>query len=153
MTKEDILASFFVRIARLRDELQAIEEIVPENELVITALLGLPTSWSAFSSSLNNWKETPTFEQLWNACSQEEVRISLVSNAYSAHHKNKGNFKKCKGPRRKIDLSKIECYNCLNMGHYKSDCLDNPNNKKGTWTKLILLKKDLQGRIKPKNQI
>jgi len=106
MTKEDIVASFFVRIARLRDELQAIDEIVPEKELVITALLGLPTSWSAFSLGLNNWKETATFEQLWDACSQEEVRISLVinkeneeekvSNAYFAHHKNKRSFKKTK---------------------------------------------------------
>jgi len=54
MTKEDTMASFFMRIARLRDELQAIDEIVLEKELVITALLGLPTSWSAFSSGLNS---------------------------------------------------------------------------------------------------
>lgn len=65
------------------------------------------------------------------------MRISLVtnneeekvSNAYSAHHK-KGNFKKTKGPRRKVDMSKIECYQCHKMGHYKSDYPDNPKNKK-----------------------
>jgi len=103
-------------------------------------LLGLPTSWSTFSSGVNSWKGTPTFEQLWNACSQEEVRISLVSNkeneeekisnAYSAHHKNKGTFKKSKWHRRKIDLSKIECYNCHHMGHYRSGCHENPRNGK-----------------------
>lgn len=49
MTKEDTVASFFVRITRLRDELQIIDEIVLEKEFVITALLGLPTSWSSFS--------------------------------------------------------------------------------------------------------
>lgn len=102
MIKEDTVTSFFVRIARIRDELQLIDEIVPKKELVITALLGLPTSWSAFSSGLNSWKETSTFKQLWNACSQEEIRISLVSNkeneeekisnAYSAHDTNKGTF-------------------------------------------------------------
>ena len=80
MIKDDIVASFFVKIARIRDELQEIDEIVPEKELMITALLGLPTSWSSFASRINSWKDTPTFEQLWNACSQEEARISLVSN-------------------------------------------------------------------------
>ena len=44
MTKDDIVASFFVRIARIRDNIQAIDEIVPEKELVIVALLGLPPS-------------------------------------------------------------------------------------------------------------
>ena len=43
MTKDDIVASYFIRISRIRDEIQAIDEIVPEKEFVITALLGLPT--------------------------------------------------------------------------------------------------------------
>ena len=30
MTKEDILSSYFIKISRIRDELQAIDEIVPE---------------------------------------------------------------------------------------------------------------------------
>ena len=59
----------------------------------------------------------------------KENEEEKVSNAYSAHHK-KGNFKKSSGPRRKVDMSKIECYQCHKMGHYKSDCLDNPKNKK-----------------------
>ena len=86
MTKEDTVASFFVRITRIR-ELQAIDEIVPKKELVITALLGLPTSWSAFSLGLNSWNETPTFKQLWNACNQEEVIISLVRNKENEEEK------------------------------------------------------------------
>jgi len=44
MTKDDIVASFFIRISRIRDEIQAIDEIVLAKELVITTLLGLPTS-------------------------------------------------------------------------------------------------------------
>jgi hypothetical protein len=38
----------------------------------------------------------------------------------------KRNLQEVKGPRRKVDLSKIECYNCHKMGHYKSDCPENP---------------------------
>ena len=67
MTKDDTVASFFIRITIIRDDLLAIDEIVTKKELVITALLGLPPTWSAFASGLNNWKETPSFEQLWNA--------------------------------------------------------------------------------------
>ena len=39
------------------------------------------------------------------------------------------NFKK-KGPRKKVDMSKIECYHCHKMGHYRSECPDNPRSKK-----------------------
>ena len=27
-------------------------------------------------------------------------------------------------------MSKIECHQCHNKGHYKSECTDNPKNKK-----------------------
>lgn len=60
--KDDIVSSCFIRISKIRNELQAIDEIVPEKELVITALLGLPKPWSAFASKINSWKDTPTFE-------------------------------------------------------------------------------------------
>ena len=42
MTKEDTIASLFVNIARIRDDLLAIYEMVTDKELVITTLLGLP---------------------------------------------------------------------------------------------------------------
>lgn len=123
MTKEDIVATFFVKIARLRDDLSAIDKIVPNKELVITSLLGLPPSWGAFAASLNIWKVAPNFEELWTTCSKNELRISMVtnlegvSNAYVAHDKGK----RLKGLRKKVDMSKIECYQCHKKGHYKSD--------------------------------
>ena len=54
MKKEDIVSSFFVRIERIRDELLPIDEIVPYKELVITTIMGLPTSWGSFASDLNS---------------------------------------------------------------------------------------------------
>jgi len=95
---------------------------------------------------------------LWNACSQEEVRITLVSNkeneeekisnAYFAHHKNKGTFKKSKGSRRKVDLSKIECYNCHKMGHYRNVCPNNPRNKKRNMDQANVVKEGSQKKNK-----
>ena len=41
MKKYDIVSSYFISISRIRDELQAIDEVFPEKELVITTLLGV----------------------------------------------------------------------------------------------------------------
>ena len=132
MNKEDTLASFFVNIEIIKDDLLAIDEIFPDKELMITALLGFPPTWGAFAARLNSWKEGPTFEDLWTSCNQEELRISLVfdskyvSNAYISQHK--GN--KSKGPMKKVDMSKVEWYQCHKKGNYRSDCPENPRNKK-----------------------
>ena len=50
-----------------------------------------------------------------------------VSNYYVSHHKGK----RSKGPRKKFEVPKIECYQCHKNDHYKSDCPENPKNKKG----------------------
>jgi hypothetical protein len=76
MNNEDIITSYFVRISQLRDQLQAIEEIISEKELVNIVLNGLPKTWDAFAASMNTMKECPTFEELWTCCAQEESRIS-----------------------------------------------------------------------------
>jgi len=71
---------------------------------VIATILCLQKSWSSIASGISSWKYRHTFEQMWNACSQEEAHISLVSdkkedeedntsNSYFAHHKKKGTFK------------------------------------------------------------
>jgi hypothetical protein len=76
MKDDDIITSYLVRISQLRDQLQAIEEIISEKELVNIVLNGLPKTWDAFSSSMNTRKEYPIFEELWTCCAQEESRIS-----------------------------------------------------------------------------
>jgi len=67
------------------------------------------------------------------------MRIFLISNnkeekvssAYSASHK-KGYSKKSRELRTKVDMYKIQCYQCHKIDHYRSDCPYNPkNNKRG----------------------
>jgi hypothetical protein len=100
MTKDDTVTSYFVRFSQLRDQLQAIEEVVLEKELVTITLNGLPRSWNAFSSSLNTRKEFPTFEELWTCCAQEESRITSQNQkeedaqAYATRFKMNGSKKK-----------------------------------------------------------
>ena len=54
MKNNDTVSSYFIRISRIKDEIKAINEVSPEKELTITALLRLPKSWSAFASGLNS---------------------------------------------------------------------------------------------------
>jgi hypothetical protein len=46
----------------LRDQLQDIEEAIPEKEVVNIALNGLSRLWDAFPASMNTRKEFPTLE-------------------------------------------------------------------------------------------
>jgi hypothetical protein len=52
MNDEDNITSYFVIISQLRDQIQAIEEIISEKELVKIVLNGLPKMWDAFSTSM-----------------------------------------------------------------------------------------------------
>jgi hypothetical protein len=76
MNDDDNIKSYLVRMSQLRYQLQAIEEIIPEKELVNIVLNGLPRTWDAFSASMNTRKEYPTFEEIWTYCAQEESRIN-----------------------------------------------------------------------------
>jgi hypothetical protein len=133
MNDDDSITSYFVRISKLRYQLQAIEEITSEKELVNIVLNGLPKIWDAFSASMNIRKEYPTFEELWTCCAQEESRISAKEKpqkkyddqAFTTRFKNFKNKRKFgKKPNQKKDMSEIQCFNCRKYGHYKNHCLE-----------------------------
>ena len=119
---------------------------------MITSLLGLPPTWGSFVAGLNSWKESPTFEEIWNACSEEVSRISLafnyewVSNTYISQHK--GN--KSKVTRKKVDISKVECYQCDKKGHYKNDCPDNLRHKKRERYQAKIVEEGDPNKFKPR---
>ena len=64
MNDDDSITSYFVRIYQLRDQLQAIEEIISEKDLVNIVLNGLRKTRDAFVASMNTRREYPTFEEL-----------------------------------------------------------------------------------------
>jgi hypothetical protein len=102
MNYDDSITSYFVKISQLRDQLQAIEEIISEKELVNIVLNGLPKTWDVFSASMNTKKEYPTFEELWICCTQKESRINTKEKsqkkysdqAFTTKFKNFRNKKK-----------------------------------------------------------
>jgi len=75
MTRNDIIALYFMRISQLRDQIQVIDEINPEKVLLTTTLNGLPESWDSFATIICARKEAPKFDKLWTACTQQESRL------------------------------------------------------------------------------
>jgi hypothetical protein len=131
MNDDDSITSYLVRISQLRDQLQAIEEIISEKELINIVLNGLTKTWDAFSTSINTRKDYPTFEELWTCCAQEESRINekekpqnkYDDQAFTAtfkNFKNKKKFGSRKKPNQEKDMSKIQCFNCRKYDHYKN---------------------------------
>jgi hypothetical protein len=118
MSDDYSITSYFVRISQLRDQLQAIEDIISEKELVNIVFNGLPKTWDAFATSMNTRKEYPTVEELWTCCAQEESRINAKEKpqkkyndqAFIARFKNfrnKRKFGSRKKPNQKKDMSEI----------------------------------------------
>jgi hypothetical protein len=135
MNDDDSTTSYFVRIFQLRDQLQAIEDIISEKELVNIVLNGLPKTWDAFAASMNTRKEYPTFEEIWTCCAQEESKIiakekpqkKYDDQAFTARFNNFRNKRKLgsrRKPNQEKDISEIQCFNCRKYVHYKNHCPD-----------------------------
>jgi hypothetical protein len=158
MKDDDIITSYFVRISQLRDQRQAIEEIISEKELVNIVLNGLPKTWDAFAISMNTRKEYPTFEEIWTCWAQEESRISAKEKpqnkyddqAFTARFKNfrnKRKFGSRKKPNQEKNMSEIQCFNCRKYGHYKNHCPE-INKRKGTHKASVTEEKEYTKKTK-----
>ena len=71
MTKEDTVATFFIKVSQTRDQLKAIEEDVVDSEFTSIVLNGFPDSWEPFIQSVCGREELPKFEDLWVDCVQD----------------------------------------------------------------------------------
>jgi hypothetical protein len=133
MNEDDSITSYFLRISQLRDQLQAIEEIISKKELVNIVLNGLPKTWDAFVASMNTRKEYPTFEELWTCCAQEEYGINTKEKPQRKYNdqdfigrfknfRNKRKFGSRRKPNQEKDISEVQCFNYRKYGHYKNHC-------------------------------
>jgi hypothetical protein len=150
MTKADTVATFFMKISEIRDQLGAIGETISDKELVLTTLNALPRHWEPFLQSISGRADLPNFDRLWTNCTQEETRLIARGVQDSPHddnhalafHTKKGRinrrsfnkaFKDKKtsstsGHEHRKDKSKIQCFRCDKYGHIARDC---PTRKKG----------------------
>jgi hypothetical protein len=75
MTKGDTIVIFFMKISNIKEQLEAIGEIMSDRELVLSTLNNLPKHWEPFLQSISGRESLPTFDHLWTDCTQEEFRL------------------------------------------------------------------------------
>jgi len=149
ITKGDTVATFFMKISEIKEQLGAIGEIMFDKELVLSTLNNLQKVSESFLQSISGRDKLPTFDCLWTDCTEEELRLrnrgvedSLDDNhALSLYKKKGGRFKRNfrqtfrdeKSPlasshNQRRDVSEIQCFRCDKYGHYARNC---PTGKKG----------------------
>ena len=72
---EDTIQSYFTRVSRIKEQLEAVDEEVENEDIVMTTLKGLPWSWNSFIQGICARIKLVIFSRLWEECSQEEARI------------------------------------------------------------------------------
>jgi hypothetical protein len=75
MTKGDTVATFFMKISEIKEQLGAIGEIMYDRELVLYTLNNIPKHWEPFLQSTSGRETLPTFDRMWTDCTQEEIRL------------------------------------------------------------------------------
>ena len=121
VSKEEGIASYLMRVSQIRDQLQELEKILSDEEMTTVVLNALPDEWGNFVSSIYGKKEATPFSELWSLCKIEETSLKAKNDvgpseqvqAFPAMAKRKGKF----GKKKKINISKIQCYGCLYYGH------------------------------------
>ena len=72
--KGELMNSYFLRVADIRDELSSIGTIISDTELTLMAIDGLPDSWETFAQGISARDKVHDFNRLKGDCFQEESR-------------------------------------------------------------------------------
>ena len=75
MEKDETIASFFTNISQGKYHLVGIGVVTNEDDLLQTAIDGIPSSWDTFLAALNGREVDQNLEILWHDCIQKEGRI------------------------------------------------------------------------------
>ena len=60
----ETVQSYFIRVAQIKEQLEAVEENAEEGEIVITTLNGLPRSWDSFIQGICAKRRLISFNRL-----------------------------------------------------------------------------------------
>ena len=105
MEKNETVASFFSRVAQLKEQLLSIGAMRETNDFIGAAIDGLLDSWASFISSVCGRGKTPSFEEFWHEFLEEETRLQRRSGSSSKTGENDlvlfAKFKKDKKSRGK----------------------------------------------------
>ena len=74
MGKGESVSSYLTRVAQVKDELDAIGEVISDSELVRIALKGFTKEWEVFVKCVVDREHLPDWSKLWDDFTQEEIR-------------------------------------------------------------------------------
>jgi hypothetical protein len=99
-------------VNQIKEQIKAIGDTVNGEEMVMTTLNDLPSSWDAFIQGICSRRKLPKFSRLWENCNQGEARMKSSEEkmidddqALSAHTR-KG--KRKKNPRHPRSFRRVE---------------------------------------------
>eukprot|EP00253_Pinus_taeda_P021301 PITA_21301 len=136
--KGDTISTYMNKLTTCRDKLGSVGITTVDDDMVSLSLLSVPKSWHSYQDSVNGREKLPDLESLWSDLMQEEIRRSTKDGSSSKHddeenlalaskaRKGKGKASHSKlssshGGKR-IDKSKVRCFNCHEVGHYATNC-------------------------------
>eukprot|EP00253_Pinus_taeda_P021438 PITA_21438 len=136
--KGDTISTYLNKITTCRDELGSVGITTANDDMVSLALLGLPKRWHSYQDSMNGREKLRNWERPWSDLTQEEIGGSTRDGSSSKHddeenltlaskaRKGKGKASHSKSSSshggKKIDKSKVQCFNCHEVGHYATNC-------------------------------
>jgi hypothetical protein len=82
MLDSESVTSFLDRFTQIRDELEAVGEIVDLDFMVRKALNNFTKPWGSFVRGIVAWEVMPTWERLWDDFVQEETRCTSESSRH-----------------------------------------------------------------------
>ena len=126
---EDDAHAHFTWLVDMREQLAAMGKNLDDDKFASILLGSLPPSYAATVGGINAAADTTG-----NAVTSDQV-IRLISDEYDSCMMKKGK----NGPdeafaansQKQRDKRNVECYNCHNFGHYKSDCWAKGGGKEG----------------------
>ena len=76
-------APYFMKISKMRDQLQKLGEVMSDKEMTIVVLNALPEDWGSFTSSICAKKEATPLSEMWFVCKIEEIRLKAKEDMRS----------------------------------------------------------------------
>ena len=131
--EDDNVRTHFDNIANLREQLAAMGKSIPDDEYASILLGSIPSNYEATISAMS------TTAALTNAALTPDTVIRLITDDYDRRVLKAG--KQTEGQdealtadatkKKKKNKKDVECFNCGNKGHYKSDCWAKGGGKEG----------------------
>ena len=76
MRKGESISEYLTRVSQFKEQLDAIEDKIDEDELVMTTLNGINRPWDSYMQTICARKENLQFEILCKECVEEKSRVA-----------------------------------------------------------------------------